>query len=322
MKAEYWWLCMVLFSSNALASACPSNGLNVLNDLAWSCIFPIRIGGVVQLGANQAEADDQTPDPICVCQGGALPRIGLSVSFWEPARVIETVSEPYCMMALGANLGNPTPGKLDGSLGRSGSQSKAFQQMHYIVFPAWALLDMFTDLPCLEEKRLDVAMMTEVVGTWNNEILSLLVNPESVLFANPASTLACAADASSALLGKPRNELFWCMGSWGGAYPLAGSITATDYVEANAGLAARGVYLMGRTGLLRDTGLDGCSFQYTPIWRKNRYKFQLLRPVADRTCHAIGQSGLLWTAFKHPPQDGDNFMWMLFRKVNCCVSYE
>lgn len=314
-------LIISLLSQVSLASLCPSAGINMLTGISWQCTFPMRIGGVVQLGSNEPESGDTTMDPVCICNGGNAPKVGISVSFWEPARIIDTVSEPYCMMVMGTSLGNPAPGSLDGSLGRTGSQSKAFQQMHYYIFPAWAILDMFTDIDCLENKGFDVPMMTEVVATWNNEILSLIVNPESVLFANPVSNLACAADAASSLVGMPRNELFWCMGSWGNTYPLAGSITSTDYVEANAGLAARSIYYMGRIGLLRDTGLDGCSSMYTPIWRKNRYKLQLISPVKDNTCHKIGQSGLLWTAYKQPPQGGDNFMWMMFRKVNCCVTY-
>lgn len=318
------WIILIIFLfsiEEASASACTTPPLNLISDISWQCTFPIRIGGVVSISPNEPDTNENTMNPICICSGGTLPRVGVSVSFWEPARIIDTVSEPYCMMPLGSSLGNPTPGKLGGSLGRSHGSSTAFQQMHNYTFPAWAIMDMFTDIECTEETQFGIAMMTEIMPTWNNEILSLIVNPESVLFANPASQLACAADASAALMGSPRNELFWCMGSWGSAYPLAGSITATDYVEANAGLAARSIFLMGRTGLLRDTGLDGCSYAYAPIWRKNKYKLQLMRPVRDNFCHKIGKTGMLWTEYKQPPQGADNFMWMMFRKVNCCVTY-
>ena len=312
---------LIVYSSAVHASKCPTTAINPLNDISWQCVFPIRVGGVVQLGPNQSEQDDKTQNTICVCNGGSLPRIGITVSLWEPARIIDTVSEPCCMMPLGTNI-NPSEGmKLSGSLGRTGNQSKAFQQVHYYQFPAWAVLDLFTDIPCLEETEFDVAMMTEVLPTWNNEILAAVVNPEAVLFGNPAAALACAADSAGALVNKPSNELFWCMGSWGNTYPLSGSITATDYVAANAGLAARSIYLMGRMGLLKDTAYDGCSFGFTPIWRKNRYKLQLMKPVKDNECQSIGKSGLLWTNGKHPAVDGDNFSWMMFRKVNCCVTY-
>ena len=312
---------LLLFPEDANASECNDGPLNPITDVSWRCIFPIQIAGIVQLGSNSDDADE-IDNPVCVCDGGTLPKFGITVSFWEPSRLIDTVSDPYCLMALGANIGNPRPGSLGGTLDRDVSSQRAFQQMHYYIFPVWAILDLFTDIQCLQEEQFDVAMMSELVPTWNDDILSTIVNPESVLFANPVSQLACAADSSAVLSGRPRNELFWCMGSWGSVYPLAGSITVSDYVEANAGLAARSIYFMGRTGLLWDTALDGCSFQYTPIWRKDRFKLQMAKPVRDPGCQRIGRSGLLWSGYKHPSTQKDNFAWMMFKKVNCCVTYE
>lgn len=305
----------------AQAGKCGPEPVNPVTDVAWQCVFPISIGGLIQVGAGAPVDPDNIDSPVCVCNNGTLPKIGVTFSFWEPARMIDTVTDPYCFMALGAKLANPTPGRLGGDLGRQGGGAKAFAQMHYYIFPVWKMLDMFTDLPCLNDTSFDVAFITEVLPTWNNEILALLLNPEALLFANPAAALACAADSMSALVGMPRNELFWCMGSWGNAYPLAGSITATDFVEANAGLAARGIYLMGRTGLLMDPGVNACYQIRTPIWRKRNYRLQAMKPVRDSSCQPIGRSGMLWTQFKNPATAGDNFAWMVFRKVKCCVSY-
>jgi hypothetical protein len=39
-----------------------------------------------------------------------------------------------------------------------------------------------------------------------------------------------------------------------------------------SGIAARSIYMMGRTGLLLDPGVDACGSVYTPIWKKNNYK--------------------------------------------------
>lgn len=172
---------------------------------------------------------------------------------------------------------------------------------------------MFYDIPCLDDEGYDVAMMTEILPQWNNDILSLIINPEALLFANPISTITCSADAAAASFGMPLNALFWCMGSWGNAYPLSGSITSTDYVEANAGIAARTIYMMGRLGLLWNTSDDGCYRELAPIWRKDRFKLQMMRPARSTTCLPIGREGLLWTGGKHDPRK-DNFMWMMFEK--------
>lgn len=312
---------LVMGSASVQASPCPSGIINPISDISWQCIFPIRIGGL-SIGPNNDTPDPgaSTPNVICSCGSGPSLRVGLGISLWEPARIIDTVSDPYCMMPLGTKLMS-TGGKLGGAYSREQGRSKAFQQMHYYLFPAWNILGFFYDIPCIAEREFDVAMMTEIVPTWNNEILALLINPEAILFANPVSNLACSADSMGALSGKPVNALFWCMGSWGNAYPLAGSITSTDYVAANAGLAARGIYMMGRLGLLKESSSDGCYTGPAPIWSKDRYKLQLMKPVRDSGCRPIGQTGLLWSQFKHPPASGDNFSWMIFRRLNCCVSY-
>ena len=306
-----------LFQQASLyAAGCNSAPINPITDVSWQCIFPVSLAGMASFGG---EGEEKASNPICVCDGGK--RVGIKVSFWEPARIIDTVSSPWCMMPLGQELNIGKKGKLAGSLYRGRGTTKAFQQVHYYQYPVWQLLDLFTDIPCLSDSSFDVLMATELNPAWNNEALALIVNPEAVLFANPAAIAACMADSSMSLKGKPMSALFWCMGSWGNTYPLSGSITATDYVEANAALAARSVFLMGRTGLLKDTSPEGCGWQYTPIWRKNRYRLQEMRPVKTSSCQSIGKSGLLWTGQKQPLVGKDNFSWMLFRKVDCCVSY-
>jgi len=315
---------MILFfwgSAAANASACPTEMMNPWTDVAWNCIYPLRIGGV-SYGPSGTEPSNggKTVSPVCTCPTATIPRVGLGVYFWDPSRMIDTVSDPWCIMPLGSKIMD-TGGKLGGALNNNEGQSRAFQQVHYTIFPAWNILGMFYDIPCIQEKSFDILFATEVMPTWNNEFVSMLVNPEAVLFANPFASLACAADALMTISGFPVNSLFWCMGSWGSTYPLAGSITAPDYVTANAGLAARSTYLLARLGILREYDTSGCYSTYAPIWTKDSYKFQLVKPVRDSSCRPIGQTGLLWSSYKHPPMGGDNFMWMQFRRMNCCASY-
>lgn len=334
----------MLTAATAHAAVCGPGFINPITDIAWPCVLPIRIGGVAAFHAD-AEPEDtgvdapdtpprpQTsvpPDPeglgssICTCQQGASFRVGLSVSFWEPARLIDTVATPWCLMPTGTQLSNPSPGSRDGGYGHAGGEGppKLFAQMHWYQFPAWAVLGLFTDLPCLTDTEFDLAMMTEVVPTWNDDVLALLLNPEALLFANPVAQLACTADAAAVLsTGLPTDELFWCMGGWNGAYPLAGSVQGSDMVEMHAALAARGIYFMARTGLMMDPGVDQCGSVVTPIWNKRNYRLQQIRPVRENACHAIGDPGLLWTAGRNPPTAGDNFLWMLFRKAKCCVGW-
>jgi conjugal transfer pilus assembly protein TraU len=312
------------WSRPALASKCEATSIfNPITKVRWTCIFPITIGGV-QLGSSNAldkALDAQSSSkPLCVCRKGASVMFGVKVSFWSPNRMIDVVTEPGCMMALGADL-MPTHGRLQGSqssIADGTNTTKLFAQMHYYIAPVWAMLDMFTDLPCLEDDGFGVALITEVLPTWQSATLGAIIQPEAVLFGNPAAGLACMADSAAAAAGKVIDPLFWCMGSWGATYPIAGDIHFSDSVEAWAGLAARGTFMMGRLGALTISSNDGCGFKPSPIWTKSRYKYQLMEPVKSGQCVNIGRPGSLWSSAKHAPGH-DNAQFMLFEKVICCA---
>lgn len=315
-------LFVMSFAKESKAGSCSDSFLNMPTEIAWECVFPITIGGVVKIGGGATEQDNIS-DPICAC-GNANPVVGLTASFWEPARVIDTVRDAWCMNAIGTQLSNPSPGKGGGSLsGNSSLTPQLFAQMHYYKFPVWAMLDLFTDLPCTTDgdRAFDIALMSELLPNWNNPILALLLNPEALVFGNPIAKLACVADSVAAALGNPIDQLFWCMGSWGSPYPFTGSTSASDPIEANAAIAARAIYMAGRTGLLLDPAVDACGSVPTPIWKKSHYKIQLMRPIRDYTCRPIGMTGTAWTFGKNPIIGEGNYSWMVFRKNKCCVGY-
>jgi conjugal transfer pilus assembly protein TraU len=309
----------LIMTSSAQASPCNDGFINPLTKVAWQCVFPITIAGV-RIGAKSPLDEDSTGSPVCVCNRGGVPTLGVKVSFWAPNRMIDTVSNPGCMMALGADILN-TGGKLHG---RSSAQTTngtryTHQQSHYYIAPLWAMLDLFTDIPCLTEKEFDVAMMSELLPTYQNEVLGAVINPEAVLFGNPASVLACIADSAEAIRGKTIDALFWCSGSWGGIYPLGGSSFESDEVAANAQIAAKQIYMMGRAGLLWIDNKSGCSQYPATIWKKSRHKLQEMEPVKSGKCVNIGRAGLLWTSLKHPPHK-DNYAWQVFEKRICCIT--
>ena len=312
------------FTAPAHASSCPTGTVfNPITKVRWTCIFPITIGGV-RIGTfdklGKALDAQSSSKPLCACRKGATFWFGVKVSFWSPNRMVDVVTEPGCMMALGVDV-LPTHGKLQGSqssISDGTNTRKMFAQMHYYISPVWAMLDMFTDLPCLQDDGFDVALITEVLPTWQSGTLGAIIQPEGILFGNPAAGLACMADSAAAAAGKVIDPLFWCMGSWGATYPVAGDIHFDDSVEAWAGLAARGTFMMGRLGALTISSSDGCSFIPQPIWTKSRYKLQLMEPVKGGSCVNIGRPGALWSSAKHAPGK-DNAQFMLFEKVICCA---
>jgi len=314
----------LIFAGNVYA-VCKNTLLNPISDINWNAIFPIKIGGVTLRGSDIDTSPDRIKSPICLCG----TRLGLTVSFWEPARMIETVKDPYCFPSIGVKLTNPKPGFLGGTYMEQNPMSvdtSTFAQSHWYIFPVWGMLDLFLDLPCLEGQPFDIAYITEIDPTWNSSLLSFILNPEALLFANPIAQVSCIADSVASNAGVPLSPLFWCMGSWGSAYPLSGHTGSDNYVQANAALAARMIYKQGRQMALWDTGIDKCGPVPTPIWVKENYRMHIVKPVKDKTAHPIGRSSLIWGQLKNPPygsggNSGDNFLWMLFRKRLCCVGY-
>ena len=126
--------CLLLILCQPLQADCKAKIINPFTDIAWHCIFPISLGGVVQLGSGDRAMEDKIESPICTCRNGPIPRIGLKVSFWELSRIIDTVATPYCIMPLGTQLKGP---RKPGSLGRWPGQRRHRQRQGV---PADALL--------------------------------------------------------------------------------------------------------------------------------------------------------------------------------------
>ena len=306
-------------------SLCKPRFVNPVTDVCWSCIFPIRIGGVTVFSSDMPDADTLT-SPVCSCSGPAgIPVFGLSVSFWEPYRIIEVVADPWCMVAEGVDMGGVTSRTARGTLtgqGQGANSPHYFAQAHHIIFPVWGILDLLTDVPCVESGGWDVAYVTELDPLWQSDLESLILNPEALVFGNAALQLACTADAVSAAFGLPRDELFWCMGQWGSAYPLTGRIMTGNPVLGAAAVAGRLLYKLNRELLLCDRAVSPCRCVRTPIWIKSHYRLQIVRPKANTgSTIRIGQPSPLWEAGQAPPlEEGtDNFAFIVFRKVNCCL---
>ncbi|HOS58861.1 MAG TPA: TraU family protein, partial [Syntrophorhabdaceae bacterium] len=106
-----------------------------------------------------------------------------------------------------------------------------------------------------------------------------------------------------------------------------GHVNNGYYVQDNAPLAGRMIYKMSREGLMWDTAVNECAPTPMPIWIKEHYRMQMMKPVADYTCHPIGRSGLIWAAEKNPPYGtgtnaSGNFDWLTFRKKLCCIGWD
>ena len=300
---------------------CKASFINPITDVRWDGVFPIEIAGVEIKGPSEMKNPDQLSSVVCMCREGNSLRIGVTASFWEPSRIIETTKIPYCFPTLGGlRLSEPNPGTKQGSEDHRKQHVK--QNAHWYIFSVWHILDLFMDIPCLLPDGFDIAYLTEIDPTWNDDIVGFLLNPEALVFANPIAQIACIADSVGSLIGWPIDPLFWCIGGQS-AYPLTGNIREKNYIAANAQLAARMVYKMCREALTWDPAVDKCGAVITPIWIKSHYKMHMVKPVRSQII-SVGRPSIVWEHGKNPPfgtSKGapDNFSWMLFRRVKCCL---
>ena len=333
MKKLLLTLSFLLVSLSSVEAICPTSGriLNAVTDVCWDCMFPIKLGSIPMQG-GVASCDLPVAGgeaPICICPMAAPPfiRVGLSISYWEPARYVETVRDPFCFPSMGGldidpGIASMKTGTDTGLATDEGTRT--FQQAHFITFPVGEILKTAMDKLCFDETGgLDIFYLSEVDPLWNSDQLSAIIEPEAVLFAdksNVAIQLACAADAATSNFGLCSNSsMFWCMGSWGSAYPLTGNVGLENPVQANAAIASRMIFKLGRQGMLCDPGVNVCKCIPTPIWVKHNYRLHAAMPLRDYTCRPIGRTDLDWGAGKSPAFMGNNFVWMIFRKRGCCL---
>ena len=94
-------------TSNITASKllCPDAGIwgeELITGVCWTCLFPVRLFGTINLFGDSSDIPDQAADqPICMCSGnGGMPKLGITAGAWLPARLIEIVRKPYCSPVL------------------------------------------------------------------------------------------------------------------------------------------------------------------------------------------------------------------------------
>ena len=315
---------LILLAFMQIATAtCKGKFLNPITDVCWKCLFPITIGG---LKVTPRGEDTSNPRQIiCMCRrGGIGPKLpGIPVSFWEPARLVDVTRTPYCLIGMGGiKIGSK---KSHGSVAPTNSRAglkHSFYHAHYYVYPVIYWLKLFTDFICLEKTSIDVAYMSEIDPTWGDDSLTTIINPEAILFGNPLAQAACAADCVAASAGFSQNILFWCAGCQGGLYPFNGSVPAhVGGVQASLLVVQKLIAKMHRMFLAwRTSGKEAlCKKCVAPVIVKNQYKTQMIYPRVKNSCHPLGRTETVWSAGTEAPYKGEDFVYLLWRKRNCCV---
>lgn len=319
----------LMLSTPAAQAKCNAKFLNPITEVCWSCIFPISVGGFsVSLGGPSRPDTKNQAFPLCLCPGFPLPRPGLAIGIWEPARLVDAANETGCFSNIGLDFdfGLFSRGKTSANA-RSGGDNGSKWHAHYYYFPLISMLGTVIDALCLETTAFDLAWMSEIDPLWMDAELATLLNPEALLFANPIAQAACAADCAQASSGGlPNDALFWCDGCSGPLYPVTGDANNhVGSVQATSVVSAKVLARMHRMLLARKTASSRaqCQPQIAPIIKKSQYRRQITRPSAKTkgryACAPLGASTQFYDAFREVPFRGESFGYLLWRKRNCCA---
>jgi len=331
-------LCFVIALSSLASFPAKAGGgcgampfINPITDICWSCVFPIYIGAmpVATIGQVDSGASNGYPTPICICPKATIPyfRIGIGVTFWEPARIAEAVREPWCSPMLGGiSLGSASAAVVGQGGNRNtqeNAESVSFYNVHWFVYPVMYWFNMMISENCVQSEQFDVAFMTELDPMWNNDEVTFVLNPEAVLFNNPIAQAACAADCVAASLWNPLDALFWCLGCQVGLHPLTGTVKPHEGGLASSTVAIQRLHaILHRTFLTMNvsTPLAMCFPLPAPIMQKSWYKTQLIRPIPiTYAAHPYGMTTNVWNMGKEFPLKGEDFAYMIWRRRVCCI---
>lgn len=308
----------------SVAKQCTGHFVNPLTDVCWRCLFPLSIGKAQVVHAALPDTDN-AETPIGMCPTSLGMRVGLNIGFWEPASLTDVTDTPYCLVNLGGtklNLG--AKAKRGGRQVVGNGQTGAFFHVHWYKYPLINWLNLITSAGCLQQGDFDIAYLTELDPTWSDPNMSLVLSPESALFGSLKAANACSADSlSSTLANKPAESLFWCAGSQGTHYPLAGFVNAPfSPVQTALLLTERLNYKLHREPpILLDSSPKAsaiCREHHQLTLPKSRYRYELVNQVADgKHCYVGGHNTLNWEVGKIKVHTPDQYGFLVWRKRHC-----
>lgn len=317
-------LCAAIAPSLAQAELCEDAeiiGESLLTDVCWDCMFPLKIAGQTLATGERDNPPGETSKEICRCEPNGIPKPGVVMQMWEPARLIEFPRQAGCSPTLGGVQigadGDYIGGKNEGPI------EKAFYHYHYFSFPLFVIMELFSPSSC-HDGYLDIDMMylSEVDPTWNNDELAFFLTPENAMVANPIAGAACPADAAAATAGWPLDSLFWCAGSWGQIYPLSGNqFGSHGPVRSTSLLKTRIIASLHRKGFARRTmGSDAmCEPKIDPMIPKSQYKFSMMYPRAETDrAHVLGEAVERWGLGRIIPGVAETPIYLTWRLNDCC----
>ena len=313
--------------------ACHGKTFNPLSDPDWNNFFPITIAGI-RMGPNSNPPLMYEP-AVCYCPsdlfGEVLPGIGMT--YWQPLYVAEIQKIAGCSSSLGgkmllkgySNLNSEQAfiGNLKGSPDTSHTTR---MQFHWYEYPIFAMLDLFTDLGCKNGGGFNLAYASEVDPYWQNDVWAGIFNPEAGLFGQLTAQFSCMVDSIGATAGYPVDALFWCAGTWGGVYPMAGTANQSfSTFQVNNLIMAKFLARQARVGLQWQTIGPAaiCSSVPNPVWLKSQFRVDQVYPIVRKgKPMVIGAPPILQNPVNVTNYPGwDDTVNLIWQGQQCCVRF-
>lgn len=266
----------------------------------------------------------------CACGG----KVGFKATFFEPLFFIDVTDKPYHFVSLGGiDLLKEREDPFYKGVKKKGSvhvknpgNQSGFSQVHFYIFPMSCLMTSLLNMELPRRKtEILIPYLSELDLSWNQSKWSLLIDPESFLFANPLMQMACLGDCGLASMGKALkpDPLFWCAGCSGSLYPLSGHVEHYRHsTQASWLLAQRVLAKLHKIGLLAAySDEDPCKgLEYQPIMRKRNYRLQMVYPENKKNCDLPGATTLsLAFRKKVDPKRKRDFSYIVWRRRVSCL---
>ncbi len=331
---KFLFVTLFFLSTSVLALNCKDSGVftggKMMAGICWDCFFPMEFSGISMDAPNGEGSGGKPPGSYngaaCVCTDDlGIPAPGLHIGMWDITHAIETVTTPYCSPFLGGtNLSGSTRMAVGGDI-NGGEPDNAFLHLHVWTFPVAQVLQMFAGVNCNPGNLLEVDMsyISEPDPLWNDEILTTMIQPESLIFSTIVSQLACVGECAAMYVSDNVNLAPWCVGCWGGAYPSTGfDVVGSDLLKLSSILAVKSINAMHRRFLLHKTyGSDAmCSSYLFPSLLKEQYRLGYVFPGVEGTSnHEMGSPTITWGSGMTRPDASGQSVQVLYRYKDCCT---
>lgn len=304
---------------------------NLINDICWSCMFPVKMFGKAIYSGGQKDYDSQVATTLGFCSCSIKP--GYYVSFWEMALMADVTHIPGCFPLLG---GVHVPMALKphsyGYTGRRGDRMfhgrnrRAFRHVNLYINPAMVLMGALLDSQCLDGRAFDIPYTSALDPTQTSDKLSLLLMPYAPAFSSKPAVTGCSVQAPAAFLDFPIPALFWCAPEV--LPPYSGSMATHKSPESTARvLVTRTLAKLHAAGTVwGSTGVAGmCGYYPMLVMDLRMYKYQRLlpRPQTEKylgqCCDTVGTDPIFREHYTKLPIPGKrDFSYAIFRKRDCC----